>query len=91
MTMQKPQETDTGSKPKTRDRTIDVDGMEDDASIAKVTAALKTVKDLSVDAVRAGTVKLRSATSDEARDACAAIKTAGFESREAPRAETATH
>ena len=40
--------------------------------------------------LKVGTVKLRAATRDEAKAACAAIKTAGFESREAPRPETAT-
>lgn len=90
MTMQKPQETVSENNPKTRDRTIDVDGMKDDSSVSKITDALKTVKNLSVDAVKDGTVKLRAATRDEARAACAAIKTAGFESREAPRPEVAT-
>ena len=90
MTTQKPQEAVAGNEPKTRDRIIDVDGMKDDASVSRVRTALKTVKDLSVDAVKIGTVKLRSATADETRGACAAIKTAGFESREAPRLKATT-
>jgi hypothetical protein len=90
MTMQKPKETVGENRPKTRDRTINVEGMKGDSSVSKITEALKTVKNLSVDAVKDGTLKLRAATRDEAKAACAAIKTAGFESREAPRPETAT-
>jgi copper chaperone CopZ len=91
MTMQKPQGAGAEKKPKTRDRTINIEGMKDDGCVSKVNAALKTVKDLSVDAVRVGFVKLRSATRDEATAACAAIKTAGFESQEAPRPEPAAN
>lgn len=91
MTMQQPNETVIENNPKPRDRTINVDGMKDDSSVSKITDALKTVKNLSVDAVRVGTVKLRAATRDEVNAACAAIKTAGFESQEAPRPEAATH
>jgi hypothetical protein len=90
MAMQKPQQTSGEKTPKPRDRTINVDGMKDDSSVSKITNALKTVKNLSVDAVRAGTVKLRAATCEETEAACAAIKAAGFESREAPRPEGAT-
>lgn len=91
MTTQKPLDPVNDNQPKTRDRTINIDGMKDGACISKVAAALKTVKDLSVDAVKVGTAKIRSATRDEASAACAAIKTAGFESREAPRPEATTH
>ena len=89
MTTQKPNDTLVENKPKSRDRIINVDGMKDESSVSKITEALKTVKNLSVDAVKNGTIKLRAATRDEAKAACAAIKIAGFESREAPRPEVA--
>lgn len=91
MTTQKPQDTLTENAPKTRDRSINIEGMKGDGCVSKVTAALQTVKDLSVDDVKVGNAKLRSATRDEAEAACAAIKTAGFECQEAPRPEVATN
>ncbi|MGI9015234.1 MAG: hypothetical protein ACR2GY_13445 [Phycisphaerales bacterium] len=69
--------------PKTRDRTIDVDGMTGEACVTKLSTALKEVKGLDVSAVKVGNVSLRSATRDDAIAARAAIKTAGFEPRPA--------
>lgn len=79
MAFTKPTEQTTTEAPKKRDRTIDVKDMKGDQCISKVSTALKDVKDLSVDAVNLGTVKLRAATRDEAQSACAAIKKAGYE------------
>lgn len=90
MTMQKPQEPAPENKPKTRDRTIDVDGMKDESSISKVSEALKAVASLTVESVKLGLVTLRAATRDDVTVACTAIKTAGYESRATPRPAAAT-
>lgn len=91
MSMQKPQSGTPESTSKPRNRTIAIEGMKGDECVSKVNTALKGVKDISVDEVRVGTAKLRAATSEEVRTACAAIKEAGFESRESlvPKASTA--
>lgn len=81
--MTTPTATPKSEAPKTRDRSITVDGMKGDNCISKVTGALKSVKDLSVDSVKLGTVKLRAATRDQSTAACEAITKVGFKCREA--------
>ncbi len=79
MAFSKPNDQSTSEAPKKRDRTIEVKGMTGDTCVSKVNTALKDVKNLSVDSVKVGTIKLRAATRDEAQEACGAVTKAGFE------------
>lgn len=68
-------------RPRTRTRTINIDGMKGEECVSRVTRVLRGLAGLDVASVTVGAVTLRSATMEEARTAFDAIKDAGFEPR----------